>query len=185
MERKDRGRYAFTAKRLCYTAVMVVVVCLCAWISVPIGEIPVTLQYFGVCLAVGLLGWKLGTLAVLAYVLLGAIGVPVFAGFTGGFGKLLAPTGGYILALPVSALVTGVIIEKRRTSFGALVVGATVGLLVCYAFGCIWFAVFIATEKVGFISALFICVLPFLPFDMLKIFFASWLVKRLYPKLKI
>ena len=185
MTRKDRGRYAFTAKRLCYTAVMVVVICLCAWISIPIGDIPISLQFFGVCLAVGLLGWKFGTLAVLAYVLLGGIGVPVFAGFTGGLGKFVLPTGGYLIGMSLGAPVMGWIIAKHRTHFYILVLGAVVALLICYTVGVVWFSLWITTESVGLITALTTFVLPFLPFDVLKILTASWLIKRLYPKLKI
>ena len=185
MERKDRGRYAFTAKKLCYTAVMVVVICLCAWLSIPVGDIPITLQTLGICLAVGLLGWKLGTLATLAYLTLGFVGVPVFSGFTGGVNKLLMPTGGYLIGFLLSALIIGVLTERNQERLGWLIFGMAVGVLVCYAFGTVWFTLFIHNESVGLWTALITCVLPFIPFDLLKILLASILVKKLSKKMKL
>lgn len=79
-----------------YIAVFAVLMAICSWISIPT-VVPFTLQTFGVFLAIGVLGGKRGSLAVLVYILLGAIGVPVFAGFTGGIGILLRNTGGYIV----------------------------------------------------------------------------------------
>ena len=72
---------------LVYVSIFVVLIAVCSWISIPL-TVPVTLQTFGVFIAVGLLGGKRGTLAVLVYILMGAIGIPVFSGFTGGIGIL-------------------------------------------------------------------------------------------------
>ena len=87
-----------------YIAIFAVLMAICSWISIPM-TVPFTLQTFGVFMAVGVLGGKKGTLAVLIYILLGAIGVPVFAGFSGGIGILLNTTGGYIVGFFFSALV--------------------------------------------------------------------------------
>jgi len=81
---------------MAYIAIFAVLIAICSWISIPM-TVPFTLQTFGVFMAVGVLGGKRGSLAVLVYILLGAIGVPVFAGFSGGFGILLNNTGGYII----------------------------------------------------------------------------------------
>lgn len=89
---------------MAYIALFAVVMAVCSWISIPILEVPYTLQTFAVFLAVGVLGGKRGTLAVLVYILLGAVGVPVFAGFTGGLGYLLGNTGGYIIGFLFTAL---------------------------------------------------------------------------------
>ena len=86
---------------LVYIAVFAVVMAVCSWISIP-AQVPFTLQTFGVFMAVGVLGGKRGTLAVLVYVLLGAVGVPVFAGFSGGIGALLGNAGGYIIGFIVA-----------------------------------------------------------------------------------
>ena len=87
-----------------YIAIFTALMAVCSWISIPTA-IPFTLQTMAVFLAVGLLGGKRGTLAVTAYVLLGAVGAPVFANFSGGIGILLGQTGGYILGFIGSALV--------------------------------------------------------------------------------
>ena len=87
-----------------YIAIFAVIMAICSWISIPM-EVPFTLQTFGVFIAVGILGGKRGTLAVLVYILLGAVGVPVFAGFTGGIGVLFNTTCGYIVGFLFSALV--------------------------------------------------------------------------------
>ena len=87
-----------------YIAVFAVIMAICSWISIPT-TVPFTLQTFGVFIAVGILGGKRGTLAVLVYIILGAIGVPVFSGFTGGVGILVGTTGGYIIGFLFSALV--------------------------------------------------------------------------------
>ena len=89
---------------MAYIAMFAVVMAVCAWISIP-AAVPFTLQTLGVFLAVGMLGGKRGTLAVLIYLLLGAVGMPVFAGFNGGLGYMLGATGGYIVGFVLSALV--------------------------------------------------------------------------------
>ena len=86
-----------------YIAVFAVLIAICSWISIPT-TVPFTLQTFAVFLAVGVLGGKRGSLSVLIYILLGAVGIPVFAGFSGGFGVLLGQTGGYIVGFLFSAL---------------------------------------------------------------------------------
>ena len=80
-----------------FTGVSAAIIALCAWITVPVGAIPVTLQTLAVCLIAGLFGAKRGTAAVLVYILIGAVGVPVFSGFKGGIGVLAGATGGYII----------------------------------------------------------------------------------------
>ena len=89
---------------LAYIAIFAVLIAICSWISIPM-TVPFTLQTFGVFMAVGVLGGKRGSLAVLVYILLGVIGVPVFAGFSGGLGILLNNTGGYSIGFLFSALV--------------------------------------------------------------------------------
>lgn len=95
-----------SARDITFIALSVALMAICSWISVPM-TVPVTLQTFAVFTAAGLLGMKRGTAAVLIYILLGAIGLPVFAGFTGGFGILAGSTGGYIIGFAFSALVVG------------------------------------------------------------------------------
>ena len=89
---------------IAYIGLFVAAMAICSWISIPL-VVPVTLQTFAVFLAVGLLGGKRGTIAVCAYIFLGAIGVPVFAGFGGGPGALLGQSGGYIIGFIFTALI--------------------------------------------------------------------------------
>ena len=84
-----------TTRDMVYTAMFACLMTICAWISIP-GQVPFTLQTMGVFLAVGLLGGKRGTLAILVYVLMGAVGLPVFSGYQGGLARLAGPTGGYL-----------------------------------------------------------------------------------------
>ena len=142
---------------LVYIAVFAVVMAVCSWISIP-AQVPFTLQTFGVFMAVGVLGGKRGTLAVLVYVLLGAVGVPVFAGFSGGIGSLLGNAGGYIIGFIFSALVMWAI-------------SMIIGLIVCYAFGTAWFmfAYTRSTGPVGLMAVLGWCVFPFIIPDLIKI----------------
>ena len=89
---------------MAYIALFTVLIAVCAWISIPT-LVPFTLQTFGIFLATAVLGGKRGSLAVAVYLLLGAVGVPVFANFTGGLGMLLGVTGGYLVGFLFVALV--------------------------------------------------------------------------------
>ena len=91
-------------KDIVFIGIFAALMAICSWISIPT-TVPFTLQTFAVFMAVGVLGGKRGTLSVLVYILLGAIGVPVFAGFAGGLGILTGSTGGYILGFLFSALI--------------------------------------------------------------------------------
>ena len=125
---------------MAYIAIFAVLIAICSWISIPM-TVPFTLQTFGVFMAVGVLGGKRGSLAVLVYILLGAIGVPVFAGFSGGFGILLNNTGGYIIGFLFSALAMWAIESLWGKKPVVQIISMVVGLLVCYAMGTIWFMV--------------------------------------------
>ena len=101
MDEKKGNLNEKTRKRLydtVYIAFFAALIAVCSWISIP-SEVPFTLQTFAVCVSVGLLGGKRGTVAVLVYIFLGLVGVPVFAGFKGGVAALAGATGGYLVAL--------------------------------------------------------------------------------------
>ena len=122
-------------------------------------------------MAVGVLGGKRGTLAVLVYVLLGAVGVPVFAGFSGGIGALLGNAGGYIIGFIFSALVMWAIEHVFGRKPVVQIISMIVGLIVCYAFGTAWFmfAYTRSTGPVGLMAVLGWCVFPFIIPDLIKI----------------
>ena len=169
-----------------FISLTVALMAICSWISVPL-TIPVTLQTFAVFTAAGLLGMKRGTLTVLIYILLGAIGVPVFAGFTGGVGILFGLTGGYIIGFVFSALVVGFITKHFGKKMPVLVLAMIAGLLVCYIFGTAWF-MFVYTKNtgaVGLFTVLSWCVIPFIIPDAIKIALAAIVVNRVSKYVKI
>lgn len=150
------------------TALFAAILCVICPISIPIGAIPITFSLLVIYLAGGLLGPGYGTLAVLVYLALGAVGLPVFSKFSGGVAALIGPTGGYLIGYLPCVAVVG-ISRRHPRLFPVLSVA---GLAVCYLFGTIWLSVSAGTP---FGAALKVAVLPFLPFDAIKIAMASLL----------
>lgn len=163
-----------------YIAVFAVLIAICSWISIPT-VVPFTLQTFAIFLSICILGGKRGTLAVLVYILLGLMGIPVFAGFSGGIGVLAGNTGGYIMGFLLSALVMWVMEKILGRKLWVLALSMIIGLVVCYAFGTAWFMIVYTgnTGAVGLASVLGWCVVPFLIPDFIKIALAFILSKRL------
>ena len=171
---------------MAYIAMFAVVMAVCAWISIP-AAVPFTLQTLGVFLAVGMLGGKRGTLAVLIYLLLGAVGMPVFAGFNGGLGYMLGSTGGYIVGFLLSALTMWGFEAALGRKTWVLAVSMVLGLAVCYAFGTAWFMVVYAknTGAIGLATALGWCVIPYIVPDLVKIALALLLQKLLSTAIRL
>lgn len=165
---------------LVYISMFTVLIAICSWISIP-AAVPFTLQTLGVFLTVGILGGKRGTMAVLVYILLGAIGIPVFAGFSGGIGVLTGTTGGYIVGFLASALVMWGMERAFGKGKKIQTLSMFLGLLACYAVGTLWFmAVYTyQTGEIGILAVLSWCVFPFIIPDILKIALAVILVGRL------
>lgn len=162
-----------------YIAVFAGLIAVCAWISIPTA-VPFTLQVFGVFTAMGLLGGRRGTLSILIYILLGMIGIPVFSGFQGGAGVIFGTTGGYLIGYLAAALLMWAAEKKLGNSIPVLAVSMLVGLIVCYAFGTVWFQVVYAQKSgaVGTMAVLGWCVFPFIVPDLLKITLALIVTKR-------
>ncbi len=170
--------------KLVLTGIFAAVVAVCSWISIPLPftQVPINLAILGVLLAGGCLGWKHGGLSLIIYVLLGAVGLPVFAGFGAGLGTLVGPTGGYIVGYVLCAAVAGLGASSSAASKISkhpslrLAAFMALGVATCYTFGTIWYVLLMKTSLwVGLIS----CVFPFIPFDAFKIAFAVLLVTRL------
>lgn len=106
--------------------------------TIPLGLVPLTLQTFAIGLTVTLLGSRTGTFAVLGYLLLGIIGIPVFAGGSAGFSALVGPTGGFLVGFIFNALVTGLIIEKTKFNYLWAIIANIIGAMVTLIFGTIW-----------------------------------------------
>ena len=166
-------------------ALMAVLIAVCSWISIQT-VVPFTLQTFAVFCALELLGGARGTIAVAVYLLLGAVGVPVFAGFTGGLGILLGSTGGYLLGFLLTGLVYW-LFERLGRSLWLRVAALLLGLALCYAFGTLWFIEVYsrANGPLSVMTALGWCVLPFLLPDGLKLALALLLSARVKPLLKL
>lgn len=174
-----------TAKRsktydMAYIGVFTVLITICSWISIPT-LVPFTLQTFAVFLAVSVLGGKRGTLAVVVYVLMGAIGIPVFAEFTGGIGIILRNTGGYIIGFIFSALVMWLMESLFGRKLWVQGISMVLGLLACYAVGTAWFMFVYMRETgaVGLMTVLGWCVIPFIIPDAVKIVLALTLSSTL------
>ena len=155
---------------------------LCAWLSIPLGDVAITLQTFAVFLCLRVLGGKLGTLTVLVYLLLGAVGIPVFSGFRGGFGALLGPTGGYLTGFLACGLIYWLLTSLFPTR---QTLALLAGLLVCYVFGSLWYYRFYLTAGgSGTITVILIqTLLLYLPPDIVKLFLARRLSKRILEKI--
>ena len=171
-------------------------IAVCAQIQIP-AAVPFTLQTFAIFLAVGLLGGKRGTVSVVIYILLGMVGLPVFAGFKGGIAALLGTTGGYIIGFIFSALLMWALEKPVSSLFGketgadskknifrkmaGPAISMILGLIVCYIFGTAWFVIVYTNTKepIGILTALGWCVFPFIIPDLIKIALALVLTLRL------
>jgi len=149
------------------------VTALCAQIAFWIGPVPITGQTFAVLLAGALLGSKRGALSQLTYLAIGAMGAPVFAGWTGGLAHILGPTGGYLIGFVAAAFVVGFLAERgwdRR--FWTTALAMLMGSIVLYAFGLSWLAFWLARFAPGS-SVLAVGLYPFIPGDVLKLLLAA------------
>ena len=170
----------FRTRDLTAIAACAALMAVCAWIAIPTDP-PFTLQTMAVFLAVGLLGGKRGAVAVGLYLVMGAVGLPVFSNFGGGLGVLLGTTGGYILGFLGSALVMWAMERLLGRGAAALFCSMVLGLLVCYVFGTVWYMAVYARSSgpIGLAVALGRCVVPFIVPDLCKIAVAQVLGLRL------
>ena len=165
--------------RMILYALFAALTAICSMISIPLPftPIPINLATLSIFLAGGLLGAKGGTVSQTVYVLLGAVGLPVFHSFTGGLGVLTGPTGGYIIGYIVAAFMIGFMINKIGYRYVWISISMIVGIAACYALGTLWF---IVSTHTGLAEALMLCVVPFLIGDAIKIVIGTVLVKKLY-----
>lgn len=166
--------------QMVYASMFAVVIAVCAWITIPTA-VPFTLQTFAVFLAVGVLGGRLGSIAVAVYLLLGAVGIPVFSGFRGGVGALLGVTGGYIWGFLAATLLMWWFEKLFGRGTIPFFVSMLLGLVTCYALGTVWYAAVYAgtTGTVSVAPILIQCVLPFIIPDILKVVLVCTVRKRI------
>lgn len=170
-------------------------IAVCSWISIPLGPVPFTLQTLGILAVMLTAGGRRGTIAVLVYLALGAVGVPVFAGFKGGIASFAGPTGGFLVGFLISALVYWLLeklfLKKLMTTtvrtwiFGML--GFLVFEIIMYIVGVIWFMTVYAaqTGPVGLLTVLGWCVIPFIIPDLIKMAVALIIGERASKLIKI
>ena len=168
-------------KKMVLIALFTAVLCAVAPFSINIGPIPLSFATLVIYLAAGTLDWKYSTLAVLLYVLLGAIGLPVFSNFEGGFHKIAGPTGGFIIGYIPLALATGISTERFNTKRIVYILGMVIGTVLLYTCGVIWF---MFQARVSLVVALMACVVPFLIGDTIKIIVASIVAPQLRTALR-
>lgn len=162
-------------------ALMAALMCALCPVSVPIGPIPISLGILVILLTVYLLGTWRALVSYTVYLLLGAVGMPVFSGFQGGLAKLAGPTGGYLAGFWLMILVAGIIMEKGKRNLLVTILGMLVGVAIDYAVGTAWFV--FQTESTV-VHALDVCVYPFIPFDVAKIVIAVLLGSVVYKGLQ-
>lgn len=164
---KQLSTRKINTKQMALVGLMTAVICLLAPFSIvlPFSPIPISLGTFAIYLTVTVLGRKHGFLSVLLYLLLGFAGLPVFTGFTGGAGRLLGPTGGYMIGYLFIAFIYGSFVDRWSHRLFVCFLGMLLATAICYAFGTIWLAM---QSELDFLSALAASILPFIPGDLVK-----------------
>ena len=179
MKTAEKNRKKIGTTDMTFIAIGAVMIAICSWISIPL-IVPFTLQTFAVFLLIMLFGGMKATISVFIYVLVGAVGLPVFAGFGAGIGVLFGKTGGYIIGFlfmgPIFSLITKLFGKKLLVQIIALLTG----LLVCYAFGTAWFMYIYMrdTGDVGLMTVLSWCVFPYIVPDVAKMAVAVLISKK-------
>ncbi|MCR4670986.1 MAG: biotin transporter BioY [Saccharofermentans sp.] len=191
---KKNGNKAFKTYDLVLEAVCAALITICSWISLQLGEIPFTLQTMAIFIVLMSIGGKRGLVSILCYLLLGAVGAPVFAGFKGGFAVLIGPTGGFLVGFVAVALVFWLLKDKvfgrfmttysKRLVFNIIM--AVICELVLYFVGVIWFMTVYTPESgnAGLLSALSLCCFPYIIPDLIKLVFASLISSKIYTLVK-
>ncbi len=181
----DAGKSKMSVRDICYAGLFAAVIAVMAQISIPMPlGVPMTMQTFAITLAAVVLGAKLSALSSLIYLILGAVGIPVLANFSGGLDKFVGPTGGFLISFPLMAFIIGWGAEHRKDFKGAYVLALIVGTLVNYVVGVALFCVVTNGSVAAGITA---CVLPFIPTAIIKAVLASVIgfgVKNRIPGLK-
>ena len=166
-------------KQMVLIALMTAVTCVLGPLSIPLpfSPVPISLTNFAIFLAIFVLGMKSGTISFIIYLLLGAIGVPVFSSFRGGLQVLAGPTGGYLIGFIFLALIMGFALDHFDRKLVPTIIGMIIGMAVCYAFGTVWLAKLLS---LSFKEGLMMGVIPYLAGDAAKIIIAAIVGPILY-----
>ncbi|KPK17636.1 MAG: biotin synthase [Nitrospira bacterium SG8_3] len=176
------GERSLTIRGMVYASLFGAITAAGAYLIIPFPLVPITLQTLFLNLAAALLGGRLGALSQVIYLLLGIIGLPVFAGGKAGIGVLIGPTGGYLIGFVVASYVIGRLIEmKERAGFIWMACSMVLGLVVIYLLGITQLSI---VAKLTLKKALTVGVLPFLIGDALKIILATLITIKIRDKIK-
>ena len=170
-------------KQISLAGLMTAIICVLApfALPIPVSPVQISLGTLAIYFVLTVLGLKLGTISVIVYILLGLAGLPVFAGFTGGAGKLLGPSGGYILGYIFMALICGFFIDKWGNNIFFSFLGFLLGTAVLYLFGSLWL---IYQTSVTFSQAIWAYVVPYIPGDLIKLILAMLLGRQVRKRLE-
>lgn len=165
-------------KEVTLIGLMTAVICILGPLSIPLpfSVVPISFANLAICFTVYILGWKNGTISCLIYLILGLAGVPVFAGFSGGFDKFAGPTGGYLVGFIFLALISGLFIEKFKGKIYMHAIGMFFGMAVTYLLGTVWLSWQLGLT---FWQGLLMGVIPYIPGDIFKIVAALMLGPKL------
>lgn len=144
---------------------MAAILCVLAPVAIPM-TVPITLGTFVIFIMTYILDYKYAFVSCLIYILLGIVGLPVFSGYQGGIGKVVGPTGGYIVGYLFITLISGYINSRYQANKILQVIGMIIGIMICYGLGTLWFAY---QQNMSILESLIICVIPFICGDILKI----------------
>lgn len=166
-------------KQMVLIALMTAVTCVLGPLSIPLpfSPVPISLTNFAIFLAIFVLGMENGTISFIIYLLLGAVGVPVFSSFRGGLQVLAGATGGYLIGFIFLALIMGFALDHFDRKLVPTIIGMIIGMVVCYAFGTVWLAKLLS---LSFKEGLMMGVIPYLPGDAAKIIIAAIVGPKLY-----
>ena len=158
-------------KQMVLIALMTAVTCVLGPLSIPLpfSPVPISLTNFAIFLAIFVLGMENGTISFIIYLLLGAVGVPVFSSFRGGLQVLAGATGGYLIGFIFLALIMGFALDHFDRKLVPTIIGMIIGMAICYIFGTAWLA---GQLGMSFVAALGVGVIPYLPGDTAKIIIA-------------
>lgn len=164
-------------RSVAYIGLSIAIIAVCAWVTVPIGPVPFTLQMLAIPLVIAVLPPIQAVSAVYLYVIIGAIGVPIFSGFKGGIGVLLGPTGGfligYLIGVVLAVLFLSLVRQKAKSSaldIAFVIVAGIIFTACAYVVGCIQYSV---VANVGMQQAFLVSCAPFIIPDLVKVIVAA------------
>lgn len=163
------------------TALITAVICVIAPLSISIGSVPISFTNLILYLGIYLLDTKHITISYIIYLLLGSAGLPVFSGFQGGIGKLVGPTGGYLVGFVFMIIISGVFVKKFSSNKILQLAGMIIGTFIAYIFGTMWF---VFVNNTGIAEAFLACVAPFIVIDLIKMVIGMYVGGEIRKRLK-